>query len=215
MPPGAGAPGAHADKCGIVRSALTSGAQKEYNKRNGNTAPAAHRGIMSSERSDRYMANIGEDLKRVLMAGIGAAVLTAEKSKELVEKLVEKGELTAAQGRELVDKLVEKGMMTAEQGKVLAAKLADAAEGAARKSKEMFDKLVAKGEESVRQGRERSEELKRAMEEKKKEKMLADILNSLDQLDTEAREAVKRKLAEMQAGASPEADAAAEKEEKA
>lgn len=174
-------------------------------------ASAAHRGIKSSERSDRYMTNIGEDLKKVLMAGIGAAALTAEKSKELVEKLVEKGELTAAQGRELVEKLVEKGMMTAEQGKVLAAKLADAAEDAARKSKKLFDKLVAKGEESVRQGRERSEESRRNMEEKKKEKMLADILDSLNQLDAEAREAIKCKLAEMQADAG--ADAAAENED--
>jgi polyhydroxyalkanoate synthesis regulator phasin len=161
------------------------------------------------------MGNIGEDLKKVLMAGIGAAVLTAEKSKDLIEKLVEKGELTAAQGKELVDKLVEKGMMTAEQGKVLAMKLADAAEEAARKGKKLFDMLVERGEESVRQGRERNEELKRSMQEKKKEKVLADILDSLNQLDPEAREAIKRKLAEMQANAAPGADAAAEKEEKA
>jgi polyhydroxyalkanoate synthesis regulator phasin len=149
--------------------------------------------------------NMGEDLKRVLMAGIGAAALTAEKSKELIEKLVDKGELTAAQAKELIEKMVEKGEMTAEQGKQLAAKLADKAEQAAKKGKNLFDKLVEKGEESVRQGRERNEELKRNAEVKKKEKILADVLASLDQLDPQAREAVKNKLAEEKtAEASPE-----------
>ena len=158
------------------------------------------------------MVNIGEDLKKVLMAGIGAAVLTAEKSRDLIEKLVEKGELTAAQGKELVDKLVEKGVMTAEQGKVLAAKLVDAAEKTARKSKTLFDRLVAKGEESIRQGRERSEEIRRTMQEKRKERILADILESLDELDPEAREMIKRKLG-MDAAPEKETDSEQPKEE--
>jgi polyhydroxyalkanoate synthesis regulator phasin len=150
-------------------------------------------------------SNMGDDLKKVLMAGIGAAALTAEKSKDLIEKLVEKGELTASQGKELVDKLVEKGELTAEQGKKLAARLADKADEAAKKGKKLFEKLVEKGEESVRQGRERNEELKRNAQEKKKEKALADILAALDQLDPEAREAVKSKLegTEPQAAEAP------------
>ena len=40
------------------------------------------------------MNNFSEDLKKVLLAGIGAVAVTAEKSKEVVEDLVKKGELT-------------------------------------------------------------------------------------------------------------------------
>ena len=35
--------------------------------------------------------NIQEDLKKILLAGIGAVAVTAEKSKEVVEMLVDKG----------------------------------------------------------------------------------------------------------------------------
>ena len=38
------------------------------------------------------MNNWSEDLKKVLLAGIGAVAVTAEKSKEVVEDLVKKGE---------------------------------------------------------------------------------------------------------------------------
>ena len=37
---------------------------------------------------------LGEDVKKVLLAGIGAAALTAEKSKDVIDELVKKGELT-------------------------------------------------------------------------------------------------------------------------
>ena len=47
------------------------------------------------------MSNFNEDLKKVLLAGIGAVAVTAEKSKEVVEQLVKKGELTVEQGKVL------------------------------------------------------------------------------------------------------------------
>ena len=40
------------------------------------------------------MNNISDDLKKVFLAGIGAAALTFEKSKEVIDELVQKGELT-------------------------------------------------------------------------------------------------------------------------
>ena len=42
---------------------------------------------------------LGEDVKKVLLAGIGAAALTAEKSKDVIDELVKKGELTVEQGK--------------------------------------------------------------------------------------------------------------------
>ena len=49
--------------------------------------------------------NFGEELKRVVMAGVGAVAMTAEKSKELIDVLVEKGELTVEQGKAMNEEL--------------------------------------------------------------------------------------------------------------
>lgn len=54
------------------------------------------------------MANIGEDLKKVMLVGIGAMAATAEKSKEIVDELVKKGELTVEQGKVLNQELKHK-----------------------------------------------------------------------------------------------------------
>ncbi len=51
------------------------------------------------------MNNFSEDLKKVLLAGIGAVASTAEKSKEVVDDLVKKGELTVEQGKVLNEEL--------------------------------------------------------------------------------------------------------------
>ena len=48
---------------------------------------------------------IGEGLKKVLLMGIGAAAVTAEKSQQLVDELVKRGELTVEQGKELNQEL--------------------------------------------------------------------------------------------------------------
>ena len=44
--------------------------------------------------------NLGEELRKVLLAGVGAVATTAEKSQELINQLVEKGERTVEQGNE-------------------------------------------------------------------------------------------------------------------
>lgn len=49
--------------------------------------------------------NLENDLKKVILAGIGALATTVEKSKELVEDLVKKGEITVEQGKALNDEL--------------------------------------------------------------------------------------------------------------
>ena len=51
------------------------------------------------------MNNFNEDLKKVLLAGIGAVAVTAEKSKDVIEQLVRKGELTVEQGKVLNEEL--------------------------------------------------------------------------------------------------------------
>lgn len=45
------------------------------------------------------MFDLGEGLKKVFLAGVGAVALTAEKSKQIADQLVAKGELTVGRAR--------------------------------------------------------------------------------------------------------------------
>ena len=47
------------------------------------------------------MEKFGDGLKKLLLVGIGAAAVTVEKSQQIVEDLVKKGEITVEQGKEL------------------------------------------------------------------------------------------------------------------
>lgn len=51
------------------------------------------------------LKSLGEDLKKVMLAGIGAVAVTSEKSMELIEELVKKGQVTVEQGKELNEEL--------------------------------------------------------------------------------------------------------------
>ena len=51
------------------------------------------------------MEKLSDNIKKVILAGIGAAATTAEKSKELLDEMVEKGELTVEQGKVLNEEL--------------------------------------------------------------------------------------------------------------
>lgn len=51
------------------------------------------------------MEKFSDNIKKVIQAGIGAVAVTAEKSKELLDEMVEKGELTVEQGKVLNEEL--------------------------------------------------------------------------------------------------------------
>ncbi|MBU4438753.1 MAG: hypothetical protein KJ779_04215 [Firmicutes bacterium] len=51
------------------------------------------------------LTNISEDLKKIFLFGVGAVAVTAEKSKILIDELVEKGEITVEQGKILNEEL--------------------------------------------------------------------------------------------------------------
>ena len=48
---------------------------------------------------------LGNGLKKLLLAGVGTVAVTAEKSKEILDELVKKGELTVEQGKVLNEEL--------------------------------------------------------------------------------------------------------------
>ena len=52
--------------------------------------------------------DIGEGMKKVLLAGIGAMAATADSAKDIVEDLVKKGELTVEQGKVVNEELKHK-----------------------------------------------------------------------------------------------------------
>lgn len=47
----------------------------------------------------------GNEIKKVLLAGIGAVAVTAEKSQNMIDMLVKKGEITVEQGKVLNEEL--------------------------------------------------------------------------------------------------------------
>ena len=51
------------------------------------------------------MDKLSDNLKKIFLAGVGAVAVTAEKSKELLDEMVEKGELTVEQGKVLNEEL--------------------------------------------------------------------------------------------------------------
>lgn len=49
--------------------------------------------------------NFTEDIKKIMLAGVGAVATTAEKGQELIDMLVKKGEMTVEQGKVLNEEL--------------------------------------------------------------------------------------------------------------
>lgn len=65
---------------------------------------------------------LSEDMKKLVLLGIGAAALTAEKSKELIDELVKKGELSIEQGKVLNEELKHRVRETIADAKEMTAR---------------------------------------------------------------------------------------------
>lgn len=75
--------------------------------------------------------DLGDGLRKVLLAGIGALATGYEKSSELVDELVKKGEITVEQGKALNTELKRKVSETVDDVKKAAAEAGDKAAAAA------------------------------------------------------------------------------------
>ena len=73
------------------------------------------------------MDKLSDNLKKIFLAGIGAVAVTSEKSKDLLDEMVEKGELTVEQGKVLNEELKHNVKKTVKE-KVNALKPASAEE---------------------------------------------------------------------------------------
>jgi polyhydroxyalkanoate synthesis regulator phasin len=61
--------------------------------------------------------NLEDTLKNIFFAGVGAVSLSAEKSKKVIDKLVEKGEITVEQGKAMNKELKHKAEEAAGEAK--------------------------------------------------------------------------------------------------
>lgn len=61
--------------------------------------------------------NLTEDMKKIFLAGVGAIAMTAERSQDIIQTLVSKGELTVEQGKVLNEELMHNMSSTMSQTK--------------------------------------------------------------------------------------------------
>ena len=92
----------------------------------------------------------GDGIKKFLLMGIGAAAMTVEKSQQVVDELVKKGELTVEQGKELNQELKRNVRKTIDE----------AAEAAEKKEAELEKKEVSLEEKIAMMSAEELENLK-------------------------------------------------------
>lgn len=57
---------------------------------------------------DKFTEGLAEGVRRFTMAGLGAVSITVEKSKEIINQLIARGEVTAADGQTVCDDLQKK-----------------------------------------------------------------------------------------------------------
>lgn len=101
-----------------------------------------------------------DPIKTILLAGIGAAAITADKSKEMIDTLVKKGEITVEEGKALNQELKRK---TAEKKKEKADdRLSDKINALSREERE---DLRAKLDAADAAEAERAEEIVDAVKE--------------------------------------------------
>lgn len=140
---------------------------------------------------------IGDGLKKIILMGIGAAAMTAEKSQQVVDELVKKGELTVEQGKELnkdlqrsfKETMDKKGVNIDELGqkisKMSADELAKIKEQIAAAEKIVSERLNAAGEDAE----EAAEDAKESAEEIAEE--VADTVEEVKEAAADAAEDVK------------------------
>lgn len=76
--------------------------------------------------------DFGDGLRKVFLAGVGALATTVEKSQEIVDDLVKKGELTVEQGKALNAELKHKVAEVKESSETKAAEETKEAEPEAK-----------------------------------------------------------------------------------
>ncbi len=110
------------------------------------------------------MDNLGDGLKKVLLAGIGAVAVTAEKSKEILDEMVKRGELTVEQGKVLNKELKHNIRKTVKENVRVSVKPSSPEE-----LSELLDQMTPEQMEALKAGIQEKEEKQKAESEKQAE----------------------------------------------
>lgn len=109
------------------------------------------------------MEKFSDNIKKVILAGIGAVAVTAEKSKDLLDEMVEKGELTVEQGKVLNEELKHNIKKTVKE------KVNMARPSAAEEMSELLDKMTPDQIEALKEQIQKKEEASKASEQEASE----------------------------------------------
>lgn len=110
------------------------------------------------------MEKFSDNIKKVILAGIGAVAVTAEKSKDLLDEMVEKGELTVEQGKVLNEELKHNIKKTVKE-KVNAVKPSSAEELSELLDKMTPEQIAALKEQILKKEAEADQEAAEAEQE--------------------------------------------------
>lgn len=94
------------------------------------------------------MDKIGDGLKKFLLVGIGAAATTVEKSQQIVDELIKKGEITVEQGKELNKELQHNVKKTMEARKADALTVEEKLAKMSADELELLKKKIAEAEKA-------------------------------------------------------------------
>ena len=130
----------------------------------------------------KIMDGIGENIKKILLAGIGAVATTTEKSKELLDEMVKKGELTVEQGKVLNEELKHNIKKTMKEKVNVSVKVSDPEE-----LDELLEKMTP---EQITRLKERLSKLDQQEEEPEAEKTDTSEMENVP-LDEKGAENVK------------------------
>ena len=95
------------------------------------------------------MEKIGDGLKKILLVGIGAAATTVEKSQQIIDELVKKGEITVEQGKELNKELRHNVKKTLEARKLDASAVEERLSKMGKDDLELLKKKIKEVEEKA------------------------------------------------------------------
>ena len=115
-------------------------------------------------KEETEMDNLGDGLKKVLLAGIGAVAVTAEKSKEILDEMVKRGELTVEQGKVLNKELKHNIRKTVKENVKVSVKPSSPEE-----LSELLDQMTPEQMEALKAGIQEKEEKQKAESEKQAE----------------------------------------------
>lgn len=120
----------------------------------------AENGVKTFKEAIVMFAELGNELRKILLAGIGAIAVTAEKSEEVVKELVKRGELTVEQGKALNEELKHKIKDTVQEKRAefSAAVASVNVEAMSQEERENLKRKLAELDEKEQDGTDKAEE---------------------------------------------------------